>query len=263
VISGCIVSKNAWQYLEFPATLKLRGSEVVWVNIPYQNRVVILDVIHKRDELNPIQGTNQFKFQREVGDNTVTIQGEGQTGTITITAQGGANQEGEMYVKVLNASELALFSVYVQGVMSVDIEKDLNFRVGNSVGFTVRDESNPNLEGIFNYILGTGYTLLDEFKNNVYTNNKGVFNEVPTAVKVYARASGAASEPGLLGDKTYTLLNEIKNLLTNMVNVLQTASSGTYVSAPPVKAATANWVEATAKMAEEIKTIKAVNFELS
>lgn len=264
VISGCIVSKNAWQYLEFPATIKSRGSQVVWINIPYQNRVIILDVLHKRDELNSIQTQNQFKFQREVGNNIVTIQGEGQTGTITIVAQGEANQEGELYIKVLNSSELALFNTYVQGIMSVDVEKDLNFRVGNSVTFIVRDESNPNSTGLFNYVLGTGYSLLDEFKNNIQTNKNGIFTEVPPSVKVYARASGSSSEPGLLGDKTYTLLNEIKNLLTNMVTTLQTASTTPpNVLTAPISAQISNWIESTAKLAAEIQTIKAKNFELS
>jgi hypothetical protein len=264
VISGCIVSKNVWQYLEFPATVKSRGSQVVWINIPYQNRVIILDVLHKRDELNNIQIPNQFKFQREVGNNIVTVQGEGQTGTISIVAQGEADKEGELYVKILNSSELGLFSTYVQGIMSVDVEKDLNFRTGNSVTFTVRDESNPDSAGLFNYVLGAGYSLLDEFKNNFQTNKNGIFNEVPDSVKVYARASGASSEPGLLGDKTYTLLNEIKNLLTSIVTTIQTASAiPPNVLTAPISAQISNWLDSTAKLATEIETIKAKNFELS
>lgn len=264
VIPNCIVAKNAWQYLEFPDTIDQRGSQVLWINIPHQNRVVILDIVHKRDELNPIQSTSQFKFQRKVGENIVTIQGDGKTGVINIISQGANKGEGEMYVKILNENELAILDIYVQGIVTVDIENELNFRVGEKVEFVVRDESKPDIQAILNYILGTGFNLLDEFKNNIKTNDIGIFNEVDASVKVYARAIGAVSEPGLLGDKTFTLLNEIVNLLTSMVTTLQTASgSGTFVLNAPIVAQIVDWVAATVKMKPEIQVIKAKNFELS
>lgn len=263
IISGCIVSKNAWQYLEFPATIKERGSCVVWVNVPYQNRVIILDVLNKRDELNPIQNPGQFKFQRRVGENVVTVQGDGNTGVINIIANGNASDEGEMYLKVLNQNELAVFNLYVQGMATVDVEKDLNFRVGNSINTTVRNEANPNTEAIFNYILGTGYTFLDEFNNSFKTTTDGIFNEVPNGKKVYARESGTTSEPGLLGDKTTTLFNDIINLLNDMVTVLQGAADGTYVTAPPVLTAAANWIQSIVTINSDLEVIEAQNFELS
>lgn len=263
VISGCIVSKNAWQYIEFPPTIKERGSCVVWINVPYQNRVIIFDVLNKRDELNPIQNTNQFKFQRKVGENVVTVQGDGNIGIINIIASGTASDEGEMYIKILNQNELAIFSLYVQGTATIDVEKDLNFRVGNSINFTVRDENNPNTETIFNYILGTGFTYLDEFNNNFKLNKDGIFQEVPSSVKVYARATGVTSEPGLLGNKTSDLLNEIKDLLNSIVTTLQDSSAGTFVSAPTVLAAVPEWIESVNTMNSAIQVIKAQNFELS
>lgn len=263
VIPNCIVSKNVWQYLEFPDDIKSRGSEVVWINVPYQNRIIILDVIHKRDELSYIQTPNQFKFQREVGDNVVTVQGDGVTGVLTLTAQGTDTGEGEIYIKVLNSSELAVFDLYVQGTVSVDIEKDLNFRVGNKVEFTVRDESNPQNQGLFRYTLGTGWEAIDEFNNKTTTNNSGIYNEVDSTNKIYARATGSTSEPGLLGDKTYQLLNEIEKLLNSMVTVLQGAAAGQYVLAPPVLGATATWQQNIATIIRELSQIKAKNFELS
>lgn len=264
IIPNCIVAKNAWQYIEFPTTLITRGSALVWVNVPFQNKVIILDVLHKRDELNPIQSSGQFKFQRKVAENIVTVQGDGTTGIINIIAQGTASQQGEIYIKVLNENELAIFDVYVQGVTNLTTESDLNLTVGGKLAVTVANPVNPGNQFSLQYILGKGLLMQDEFKNNFVLGDGGIHLETPTTSKVYARASGAASQPGLLGTATNIVLNDIKNLLNSIITTLQAATGGgTDLLAAPVLAQTSNWITAIAQIQADMQNIISQNFELS
>lgn len=268
IVKNCIVSRQAWQTLEFPTDLNGRGSAVVWINVPFQNRIVILDTLNKRDELNPIQTQHNFSFQRKFidengGTNKVVINGDGLTGTLTIVAEGTEPDEGAVFIKILSSEQVALFDLYVQGKMNINVENEMDIRVGQIYSLTIRDEANPNTQATLTYQLGTGYTMSDEFGNNIKTNSNGIFHECKNSVKVYSRASASSSEPGLLGNKTYTLLNEIKNLLTDIVNTLQIAAVGANVKAPPIIAKIPTWLIDCKKMQTEIAAIKAKNFELS
>ena len=264
IIPKCIVSKNAWQYIEFPETSNQRGSAVIWMNIPYQNKVVIFDVLHKRDELNPVQRIGQFKFQRQFGTNIVNVQGDSTSGTINIIAQGSKDEEGQIYIKALNESEKAVFDLYVQGIINLNCESDLNINVGGELQVIVEDPANPGNQLNLNYTLGIGLTLADEFANNFVTKKDGTHLEVSSANKVYARATGATSQPGLLGTATNKVLNDIQNLLNSIVTTLQTASaSGTNVLAAPVVAAVPTWTQDIIQIQSDMKNIIAQNFELS
>jgi hypothetical protein len=264
IVPNCIVAKNAWQYLEFPNTVITKGSAVIWVCVPYQNKIVVLDVLHKRDQLNPIQAPGLFKLERKVGECTITLAGNGNTGTLNIIAQGNDVDQGEIFVKVLNENELALFDMYVQGMVNFAAEQDLNFTAGNSFNLLVQNANPPNNQAILKYLLGTGLTFADEFGNNLLSQNGGLYAQVSKNNKVYAMATGANTQPGLLGNATNTVLNDIYNLLDTIVNTLQIASaSGTYVLCAPLAANITSWLSDITQLKADLQNIKAQNFELS
>lgn len=243
IIPKCIVEKNVWQYLEFPNTSEQRGSAVVWVNVPHQNKVIVIGVLHKRDELNPIQSVGEFKFQRKVGENVVTVHGNGNNGILNIISQGTLSDEGSMYVKILNQNELAVFDLYVQGVANLTTESDMNLKVGGELNVLVRDDLNPENQATLNYTLGTGLTFTDEYFNTLTSNNGGFVLNVTSGNKVYVKANDdLPTQPGLLGNNVNLLLDEVKNLLQSMINALQASSaSGATMSASPVSAQIVGW----------------------
>lgn len=224
IIPNCLVAKGVWNHLNFPEDIKTRGSAIVWINIPYLERVIVINVLNKRDEVLENDNENTFKFQRKIDENNVVFSGDGKQGVFNFLTQGEEAGESQIVYKLLSGNQQALMDIYVQGNIKYNVENDVDFRVGDAITIVVRDDENPGKSAKLTYKLGEGFTLQDEFSNQVRTNNNGVFAEVPANKKVYAVASGSTGEPALLGDATALLLQTNINLLDQLIKTLDAAT---------------------------------------
>lgn len=262
VIKNCFVAKNVWQSIVFPDDAKGRGSAVLWVNVPHQNKVVIMDTIVKKDELNSIQTEHQFKMERLVEDKVVTISGDGYNGRLTIVTKGNGGGEGEVYMRVLNSDEVGLFNVYVQGTIAFEAERELNFRAGRAATTIIRDDANDGKFGKISYVLGDGFVLLDEFNQTIKTNKAGI---TAIADTISLHGEGKDVEPTLLGNKSQVTFNDLHKALKQISTALKTATpiGAPVVLAPPIQLMLPTLDLLLVKIAEEIKTIKTENVKVS
>lgn len=225
IIPNCLVAKGVWNHITFPENTKARGSSLLWINIPYLERVVVIGVLNKRDEILEYDDEKIFKFRRKVGDNNIVFSGDGKQGVFNFLTEGQEEGESQVTYKLLNDNQQALFDIYVQGNVKLNVENDVDFRVGNQITIVVRDDANPGKSAKITYKLGEGFTLLDEFSNQVKTNDGGVYVEVPADKKVYTVASGSTGQPALLGDNTYSLLQTNIQLLEKLITTLKAATA--------------------------------------
>lgn len=264
VIKNCFVTRSVWSDVQFPETIKDRGSLVAWINIPYQNKAIIIGVMNKKDELNTVLSEHIFKQERKsAGGVGALINGDGKTGTLTFIASGDDTDKGEIYLKALNEKQMAFMQLYVQGKVEFEVDKDLDFKIGNKFSITIKDEENKKIQALIDYTLGSGFNLLDEFNNNIKTEKDKVTVQAASGNKIYIKTEGNTSEPALLGDKVENAFEEIQRLLENMVQVLEASSAATYVLAPGVQAATKVWKNNLLLLGRKLKLIKSKNIELT
>lgn len=237
VIKNVFVNKDIWQYIEFPVELKERGSCVVWLNIHGKNKPVILAVINKKDQHNDIQTVNSFKFVRKDKQNAVLIEGLGDKGHLNIVASGDNEGDGQINLHVLNKEGKGLLELLVQGNIDIEGDNDANIKLKHGLYLKIIDENDNTKQSIISYELGKGFTLKDEFENEVITSSNGIVLKVPTGKKI-TNKGGVSIEPALLGNKTQEAIDAINDTLSEISKCLvATAAANTSGPTAPVGAA--------------------------
>lgn len=174
IIKNVLVSKSTWQDIDFPKTNDSKGSALVWLNIPTKNKPVILCSLNRTNDLNNNRELNSFNFTRNDEDTSVSIDGDGKTGVITVSVDGETNKESKIIYKVTNSNNAGEFKVYVQGDINIESENDVNCKVKNKLNLQFIDEEDTTKQTNISYELRKGFTYIDEFKNKITINEKGV-----------------------------------------------------------------------------------------
>lgn len=172
-IKNVLVSKDTWQYLDFPKKTTEKGSALVWLNIASKNKPVVISVLNKKTDLND-KDLNSFDFTRVGEFTSVSVNGNGDTGTLTVTTDGETKKESKIIYKVLNKQNLGEFSLYVQGDINVESENDISFKIKNKLSLQFIDEEDTEKQTNISYELRNGFTYVDEFNNKISINEKGV-----------------------------------------------------------------------------------------
>jgi len=267
VITNVLVNKDIWQTLEFPEGIKERGSCVVWLNIHGKNKPIILAVVNKKDQHNEIQTANSFKYTRKGDTSAVLIEGLGDKGHHNIIVSGEDEGEGQINIRVINKNGKGLFDVMVQGDIDIEGDNDANIKLKHALNLKIIDENDNTKQSIISYELGKGFTLKDEFNNEVTTNKDGIVIkddfknsattsrdgivlEVDTGKKI-TNKGGANIEPALLGNKTQDAIDAINDTLQTIAQCLTTVAaanmSGT--TAPVGASMTSGAAQSIAKVA--------------
>lgn len=241
VITNVMVSKDIWQYIEFPAEMSERGSCIAWLNIHGKNKPIAIAIINKKDQFNEIQTTNSFKYSR-TGDNTaVLIEGLGDKGHHNIIVSGDDEGTGQIKLRVLNKNNKGLFDLMVQGDIDIEGDNDANIKLKHGLYLKIIDENDKTKQSIISYELGKGFTLKDEFnnevttskdgivikddfKNSATTSSDGIVLQVDTGKKI-TNKGGPNIEPALLGDKTQEAIDAINDALQTIAQCLTTVAA--------------------------------------
>lgn len=172
VINDCQVSRDVWQYIKFPATVKDKGTMVFWVNIPNENKPIIVSTINKRNELLEPRNENSFKWERSSEGGSVILEGLGNNGVMNIFIDGEDEYSGQMILRVLNSAVNGLLSVYVQGDVKLESDADFLIKLKKSIAIQLIDEENNIKQAKISYVLGEGFNYVDEFNNQIIINDK-------------------------------------------------------------------------------------------
>lgn len=188
IIKNVIVSKEVWQYIEFPNDIKERGSCVVWLNIHTKNKPVILAVINKKDQLNEIQTANSFKLDRNNKNNnsSVSIEGLGDKGVFNLITSGDDENESEVNIKIINSNAKGKFDLLVQGGIAIEADDNAKIKLKNDLEIEIKDEQDKTKS--------MSFKMKDKKFNlsNEQTSLKKLFIEV---VKMYLNTKTIDGKP--------------------------------------------------------------------
>lgn len=108
------VDKTAIQNISFPVQKEEMGSTVVWVNLPFYDRPVIIAVLNTINEMTSIV-EGGFSLRKDGEDGSVAIEGNSNTASITINALSTTNFGGKMKISVGNFDKTGELDVTCNG----------------------------------------------------------------------------------------------------------------------------------------------------
>ena len=230
IIVDCYVTENAWNYIKFPKTIRAKGSCVIWNCPPNSNRATVVATVTKRDELQQLRSENSFKLIRETEDGTVLIEGNVDKGVLNFVVDSDLENGTQVTWRLLNSLTEALFNVYIQGSLKIEVDDSIELKVKNTLNVKFIDEYNPTIQTTFNYTLSEGYTMNDEFGNQITVNKDGVTVIVPNGEKIILQGS-TAIQNSVLGN---TLVSLVQELISKINQLTVMTPSG--VSSVPLNA---------------------------
>lgn len=158
VINDCYITKQALKDIEFPTksisdklngnailTDSFLGSAVTFINEPYHDQPIIIGTTSKVDESGLLR-EGVFKLFKFKDGKFVSIQGDVQSGTISIDVSGGEN-DGSLNINVRNNNETAKLNVNVRGDSSTFIKGNETKKVQGNVIDTIIGNKNQTIKG--------------------------------------------------------------------------------------------------------------------
>lgn len=177
IIKDCFVSKDVWNSIEFPQSNKDVGSCVVWLNIPIQNKCVIIASLNRKEEVLPQNDVNLSSTGRRSDGTIAEVQYNGNTGAININSDIGDSEGGEgngVFIKVNNLNQLGSFKAYIQGEIDFESESQITYKAAGSIELFVGNEEQNDKVTVFRIINDNKVELLDEFGNLWQTDEDGM-----------------------------------------------------------------------------------------
>lgn len=207
------IALSALQNIEFPEEGNSFGSQVVFLYHPNTRAPFIIAVLDKKNELVGVEW-KQFKLFKALGDNFVSVVGDGKRGNLYVTVRGTEdNAGGQILVSVINPQNKGKIQVQVQGDIVI---------VGNNISMTC---------------LTTKIVSKDSFEVQTDTAVVKAETKISLGKENY--------EPAVLGNKLKDDI--IKPLLSALKTDLMVATA-VGPSGPPLPQFTAKIVEIEAKL---------------
>jgi hypothetical protein len=216
------IDEDVLQKIEFPTGEKSNGSCVGWVKMNKTSHPMIVGIFRLKNTGNDISNENSFQIVRKFQGNFVTIQGDANKGQINIAVQGDSTDRGQLKIAVTNVEDsntACNLELYVQGVMDVIAEKDLNLKAADSFNITITDPEKGKKKTSLSYKLGDGLTLNDEFGNKTKLDASGL--DINVIKKARIRKS-TNTQPAALADSTKKSLDAILDLISKQNKFLIT-----------------------------------------
>lgn len=216
----CLANKQIFNTLEFPDISTKYGSMVAFVRIPHHNDpIIIADLTKINETLN--QNEDSFVIERVLDDCQVSISGNAKSAdlTMTVTAR-GKNKVPKINLNINNLLEKGEFNVNADGKMNVEVSdnaiissvNETSLKSENKLSFVV--EKIVDGEVVTNewkYEIGTGFSYLDEFENEV------TINEEHHQIKPKEKFDiGEGSEPLVLGETLKGIVEDIIGAITKI-----------------------------------------------
>lgn len=241
-----ICPKYLLKEIIFPIESNKRGSLVAWVKQPKHNIPIVVAAYELKDGFSDIEEERQFRnIKTSSSGNVVDIDGRADKATLDISVSSAENGKGKIKLRVVNPNQTAELEVYVKGQASIFADKKVKLSTNEEFLVELRDADDV-VKSYISYKIGVGLVLIDEFGNEIKTQN-GKFTvkvgssgrqlEVGSSV-IHLGTIGGAAEPVLLGNKTEDVLESIKDGLDQIATDLGglatadaaalTALAGTY-----------------------------------
>ena len=230
IIKDCYVGENVWNYIKFPKSIKTKGSCVIWMCAPGSNRATVVATVTKRDELQQLRGENTFKLIRETENGTVLIEGDVESGTLDFVVDSDLENGAQVSLRILNTLAQGLFDIYIQGNLNIEVDDSMIFKIRNALDITFIDEFNPTVKTNFNYTLSKGYTMNDEFGNQIIVDKNGVQVIVPSGEKIILQGA-TAIQNSVLGNTLVSLLQELISKINQITVMTPAGLSGVPLNA--------------------------------
>lgn len=227
IITDCYVSENVWNYIKFPRSVKTKGSCVVWICAPNSNKATILATVTKRNELQQIQNENSFRVIRENENGTILIEGNSNSGILNFVVDSDVDNGAVVSLRILNTIIEGLLDIYIQGDLNIEVDDSITLKIKNSLDVTFVDEFDNTKVTNFNYTLGTGYTMNDEFGNQIIVDSEGI--SITTKSGKIILQNSDKVQNSVLGNQ---LVDVLKELIEEIKNITVMTPSGT--SSPPL-----------------------------
>ncbi len=137
------VSVNCLNNIEFPEINDTFGSCVVYLLHPTQKIPIIVGVISKTDESITLN-YKLFKLSKSLGDNSVTITGDGSNGNLMVSLFSDSEDGGQLIIDVNNYSKTGVVKLRVTGNIfiisnNIDIKVKENIKVESNL-LTIKSE---------------------------------------------------------------------------------------------------------------------------
>lgn len=234
--SDCYILKNVLKDIKFPAKSGEFGSCVLFM-CPAPNKItpVIIGIINRPGETQLLE-ENSFKLKSFSPEASATIEGKGSSGELLFSVESYFEEEGNIFFLLKSNKRKSLFMIDCQG--SVEINTDKNFSLKTFEDISIKHSSITELgEVVDNSILidENGFSYEDSTGNKVTIDKEGVIHFAPNSTfKLFE-----GSQKMLLGDKTQTELDKLKNRFETFVTTYLSTIAAVSTAAGATAAKTA------------------------
>lgn len=228
------ISKNLLHDIDFPENSKSRGSLVTWVKQPKHNVPIVVGVFDLKNNMSYITKERQVRFQRKSkSGNIVDFDGSADDASLDINVSSSEDDKGIIRFKINNPNQTAKMEVYVSGEIDVFADKKIRIASNEELLLELVKQDGSSLATI-SYKNGVGLALKDEYNNEIVTKSKSLYLkegsggglELEVTDKLINLGTiGGASEPGVLGNKNETALNDIKGMLQKLITLITQIST--------------------------------------
>lgn len=212
------------QQIEFPDKYGEFGSCVAFINIPKHNTPIVVAILSKDDEIQDyVEGI--LKLRKETNGAYAEIIIDGKTGSITTSVQNSSGSKPPRIVSLIGDRDYpAEISNTIFGKVLDYIEGNYTKRASDFIEWIVEDPSKDDKITKITYKKGEGYNFLDEFSNNIKTEDKKITIDSEEILH-----GANANEPAVLGDTLEDIMGDFLDAIVAM-----TVNTGVGVSTTPI-----------------------------
>ena len=214
------VTVEAIQQIKFPDVTGEYGSALLWLNVPFYNKPVVIAVVKAGGDIYLIEQEN-WRVTKSIDENSIDINAKASNASISFNIQASKGVAGKYKIRIVNNEETCTYDLFVKGTITQHSTKQYSIISDESFDFSVIDSENK-LKGHIRYKAGEGFIYEDEFDNYI----KAVDSKIEQKSKKINLINGNdQSEPAVLGNKNIDSQKAITEALSDLTNALTTFAS--------------------------------------
>jgi len=173
VYNNCKIS--SFKNVKFPNEVGETGTMVL-VLFPYSktNSGVVAQVYPEPESYPSYENEFQEKEMIETDNCVISLIKDAVSGIETLSIYGKVAGKSNLNICLGSVSKDANFNIDVQGDVKVNSTKTLELNVQDELKIKVKDVAKQTTFSTINYKLGQGFTLTDEFQNEIITKSTGI-----------------------------------------------------------------------------------------
>lgn len=173
------VSKNIFNFIDFPQKIGELGSMVVWILLPKKKIPIIVGTVNKDREYIDLS-EHEFSIRKVKGSNLVEILGNAKLGNLYFNVECDQKGGGNLIFNIRNKDPLTngggSFKAFVSN--KIDLEAAISMQLTSQEEFKVIirnfQKDKQKKQTIIKYVREQGFSYVDEFGNNIQIDDTGV-----------------------------------------------------------------------------------------